>query len=74
MGYRVLSTWANFIYCEVKEDADRVAQRLLSEGVRILPLETWGAPTAIRVTVGRPEQNEVFLSAFKKVMERAVAS
>jgi histidinol-phosphate aminotransferase len=74
MGYRVLSTWANFIYCEVKEDADRVAQRLRNEGVHILPLEKWGAPTAIRVTVGRPEQNEVFLSAFKKVMERAVAS
>ncbi len=74
MGYRVLSTWANFIYCEVKEDADRVAQRLRNEGVHILPLEKWGAPTAIRVTVGRPEQNEVFLSAFKKAMEPAVAS
>jgi histidinol-phosphate aminotransferase len=72
LGYDVPPTWANFIYCELGEDAASVAQRLQSEGVIIRPLGPWGAPTAIRVTIGTPEQNELFLKAFKKVMERSM--
>ena len=67
-----LPTWANFLYCELGEDAAAVAQRLQAEGVIIRPLGPWGAPTAIRVTIGTPEQNEIFLKAFKKVMERSM--
>jgi histidinol-phosphate aminotransferase len=70
LGYRVIPTWANFIYCELGEDAAVVAKRLQNEGVIVRPLGPWGAPTAIRVTVGTPEQNRLFLKAFKKVMER----
>jgi histidinol-phosphate aminotransferase len=72
MGYEVAPTWANFLYCELGEDAVSVAQRLQTEGIIIRPLGPWGAPTAIRVTVGTPEQNGTFLGAFKKVMERSM--
>ena len=71
LGYRVVPTWANFLYCELGEDAASVAKRLQAEGVIIRPLGPWGAPTAIRVTVGTPEQNQTFLRAFRKVMEKA---
>jgi histidinol-phosphate aminotransferase len=71
LGYHPVSTWANFLYCELDDDAAAVAQRLQAEGVIVRPLDAWGAPTAIRVTIGTPEQNDVFLRAFKKVMERA---
>jgi histidinol-phosphate aminotransferase len=71
LGYRVVPTWANFIYCELAEDAAAVASQLQAEGVIIRPLGPWGAPTAIRITIGTPEQNGVFLSAFRKVMARA---
>jgi histidinol-phosphate aminotransferase len=72
LGYRVAPTWANFLYCELREDAASVARRMQSEGVAILPLGTWGAPTAIRVTIGKPEQNEIFVNAFRKVMVHAI--
>lgn len=72
VGYEVVPTWANFLYCELGEDAAAVAQRLQSEGVIIRPLGPWGAPTAIRITIGTPEQNGIFLKAFKKVMERSM--
>jgi histidinol-phosphate aminotransferase len=68
----VAPTWANFLYCELGEDAAAVAQRLQAEGVIIRPLGPWGAPTAIRVTIGTREQNGIFLSAFKRVMERSM--
>jgi histidinol-phosphate aminotransferase len=72
LGYEVMPTWANFLYCELGEDAAAVAQRLQTEGVIIRPLGPWGAPTAIRITIGTPEQNGTFLKAFKKVMERTM--
>ena len=71
LGYQVLPTWANFVYCELGEDAAAVAKNLQNEGVIIRPLGPWGAPTAIRITIGTPEQNQTFLNAFKKVMEKA---
>jgi len=71
LGYHPIPTWANFVYCELGDDAAAVAKRLQAEGIIVRPLGPWGAPTAIRITIGTPEQNELFLKAFKKVMERA---
>jgi histidinol-phosphate aminotransferase len=71
MGCHVTPTWANFVYCELNDDATTIAKRLQDEGVIIRPLGAWGNPNAIRVTVGTPEQNERFVSAFAKVVVRS---
>ncbi len=65
LGYRVVPTWANFIYCDVHEDALDFARRLQSEGVVIRPLGPWGAPHCIRVSIGTSEQNQFFLEAVR---------
>jgi histidinol-phosphate aminotransferase len=70
LGYHPLPPWANFLYCELGDDAAAIAKRLQAEGVIVRALGPWGAPTAIRVTVGTPQQNDIFLKAFKKVTER----
>jgi histidinol-phosphate aminotransferase len=67
LGYRVLPTSANFLYCDLGEDAAGVASRLQDEGVAVRPLEHWGAPNCIRVTIGRPEQNQALLGAARRV-------
>jgi histidinol-phosphate aminotransferase len=67
LGYDIRPTWGNFIYCELKRDAVGFANKMKAEGVIIRPLASWGAPTAIRVTVGTPEQNQIFLDAFRRV-------
>jgi histidinol-phosphate aminotransferase len=69
LGYRVVPTSANFLYCDVGEEAPGVAGRLRGEGISVRPLGAWGAPTCIRVTVGTPEQNELFLSAMRNIVE-----
>jgi histidinol-phosphate aminotransferase len=71
LGYRVIPTWANFVYCEVREGASTVARRMQAEGILIRALGAWGAPTAIRVTIGTPEQNQRFLATFKTIMARS---
>jgi histidinol-phosphate aminotransferase len=47
---------ANFIYTETAFDAEYLFQLLLKEGVIIRPLGPFGAPKAIRVTVGTPDE------------------
>ncbi len=67
LGYRVVPTWANFLYCDLGENAADVAAQLRKESVSVRPLTAWGAPDCIRVTIGTGEQNEGFLSAMEKV-------
>lgn len=72
MGFRTIPTFANFIYFDAGSDAVEVAKRMQANGVIVRPLNAWGAPTAIRVTVGTPEQNRAFLAALQKSAARAV--
>lgn len=67
LGYRVVPTAANFLYCDLGEDAAGVAGRLRDEGISVRPLGGWGAPSCMRVSIGTPEQNEIFLSAVRKI-------
>jgi histidinol-phosphate aminotransferase len=67
MGYRVVPTAANFVFCDLREDAAAVANRLQDEGVAVRPLGHWGAPNCIRVTIGTPEQDQTFLQAMARV-------
>jgi histidinol-phosphate aminotransferase len=72
IGLKALPTWTNFLYIDLGEPASAFAKRLEAEGVIVRPMTgNWNAPTAIRVTIGTPEQNELFLSAIKKVMSSA---
>jgi histidinol-phosphate aminotransferase len=57
---------ANFVYADVGEDARPLFDALLREGAIVRPLHGFGAPTAIRVTVGTPEENDFFAEALAK--------
>jgi histidinol-phosphate aminotransferase len=61
---------ANFVYADVGEDARPLFDALLREGAIVRPLHGFGSPTAIRVTVGTPEENAFFAD----VLTRATSS
>jgi histidinol-phosphate aminotransferase len=67
IGYALTPTWGNFLYCEIGQDARNFAGRLKNEGIWVRPLEKWGAPQAIRITIGTPEQNDALLREMKKL-------
>ncbi len=73
LGLRAVPTNANFIYFEIDEDANAFAKRMQLEGVIVRSLVPWGIRNGIRVTVGTPDQNEMFVRALKKVVRQAVA-
>jgi histidinol-phosphate aminotransferase len=62
---------ANFLYAEVGEDSRPLFEQLLREGVIVRPAGGFGAPGAIRVTVGTPEENEFFGDALGRVLSAA---
>jgi histidinol-phosphate aminotransferase len=62
---------ANFLFADVGADTRPLFDALLREGVIVRPLAPFGAPTAIRVTVGTEEENAIFASAFARVLEPA---
>ncbi len=73
MGFRVVPTWANFLYVDVGEEAGAVGQRMQDAGVIIRPLTGgWGAPQSIRITIGTPEQNRKCVAAIRKALEVGV--
>ena len=57
IGYAPAESWGNFLYIETGEDAAALARRLQMNGIIVRPLTgSWGARTAIRVTVGAPRR------------------
>jgi histidinol-phosphate aminotransferase len=72
LGLRAVPTSANFIYFEVDEDADAFAKRMQAEGVIVRSLVPWGIRNGIRVTIGTPEHNEMFMVALKKIVRQVV--
>lgn len=67
-GFRVASPGvANFVFADVGEDARGLFDALLRHGVIVRPCGGFGAPQAIRVTVGTPDENELFAQALALV-------
>jgi histidinol-phosphate aminotransferase len=61
----------NFLYADVGGDSTAFFDLLLREGVIVRPLHGFGAPTAVRVSVGTPEENDVFAAALGRILARA---
>jgi histidinol-phosphate aminotransferase len=57
----------NFLFADVGGGRESF-ELLQREGVIVRPLDGFGAPEAIRVTVGTPEENEVFAAALGHVL------
>jgi histidinol-phosphate aminotransferase len=74
LGFAPVESWANFVYFETGEDASALARRLQMNGVIVRPLGgSWGARTAIRVSVGTPEENRKFIDALNHVIHGVAA-
>ena len=67
VAFPVAQTWTNFLYCDVGQDAADFAERLRERGAIVQPLGLWGAPNAIRVSIGTPEQNRLLLHALSNL-------
>jgi histidinol-phosphate aminotransferase len=69
LEYATPVPWANFLYCKLGRDAAKFAASLQHEGIAVRALEQWGAPQAIRITIGTPGQNDALLRALRKLKD-----
>jgi histidinol-phosphate aminotransferase len=70
-GFEPVPSVGNFVYVETGADANDLFTRLLQEGVIVRPLAGFGSPTAIRISVGTPEELDFFAAALARVLARA---
>ena len=70
-GFEPAPSVGNFVYAETGSDATALFEQLLQEGVIVRPLAAFGAPGAIRVSVGTPDELDVFADALGRVLARA---
>ncbi|HEX7626987.1 MAG TPA: histidinol-phosphate transaminase, partial [Gaiellaceae bacterium] len=70
-GFDPVPSVGNFVYVDTGVDANELFDRLLHEGIIVRPLAGFGSPTAIRISVGTPEELDVFAQALGRVLARA---
>jgi histidinol-phosphate aminotransferase len=70
LGIRHIRCWGYFVMVDLKEPqiATNLSQDLLERGILIRPLKAFGLPSCVRISVGLPEENEAFVSAFQEVL------
>src|SRR5690554_6115871 len=71
MGLRYIPSSGNFVAVEVGLQAMAVYHALLSNGVIMCLVTGYGMPNHLRVSVGLPEQNELFINALAKALAAA---
>jgi len=62
----VLPTQANFICVHIGSKAKDLVAFLEQNGMIIRGLTSFGMPEHVRITVGRPEENELLMALVKK--------
>jgi histidinol-phosphate aminotransferase len=72
LGFAPLPSEANFIMLRLPSPAhaQNLFEALLSEGVIVRPLKSFGLPSCIRITVGTPEENEICVSMLERIQKR----
>lgn len=68
LGLSGVPTQANFIIVDVKRESAPVSEALLRRGVIVRSGHQLGLPTYLRVTIGRPHENERFIRELEAVL------
>ena len=67
LGYEYIPSAGNFICFDCKQDAEQLFNKLLREGVIVRSMGVYKMPNHLRVTIGLPEENNIFLEKLAKV-------
>ncbi len=68
IGLEYTTSEGNFVFVNAGQDSMDIWSKLLAFGVLVRPGKTYACPTWLRVTIGLPEENEIFIESLKKVL------
>ncbi|HET9485322.1 MAG TPA: aminotransferase class I/II-fold pyridoxal phosphate-dependent enzyme, partial [Xanthomonadales bacterium] len=63
-GFFVHPSQTNFLLIDFREPAAALEAKLLAGGVVVRPMGGYGLPTCLRVSIGRPAENDRLLEVF----------
>jgi histidinol-phosphate aminotransferase len=68
MGLTVAPPEANFVMVvlDSEQDAHRIFEELLAQGVVVRPLKAFGLPDCLRISTGTDEDNQLCIEAFRR--------
>jgi histidinol-phosphate aminotransferase len=73
MGLSYIPSSGNFVLVKVGDEPNagaKVNLELLKAGVIVRPVGNYGLPQWLRISIGLPEENQVFIEALKKILGR----
>ncbi len=70
VGIDYIDSVGNFLTIDVGGDALPIYDALLNEGIIVRPVDVYGLPNHLRVTIGLPAENALFFAALSKVLKR----
>jgi histidinol-phosphate aminotransferase len=62
-------THTNFFLIDVNGDGKKLYEHMLHQGVIVRPMQAYGYPNYIRITVGRADENQRFVKALAKSLK-----
>ncbi len=68
LGVKYVPSRANFILVDVGRSAADIYQKLLHEGVIVRPMTSFGMETALRITIGTPDENRRLIKGLRAVL------
>lgn len=71
LGTRPYPSQSNFVWVDLGVPSDPVYQALLERGVIVRQGSSFGGPTALRISIGTPEQNQRMIQALADVLASA---
>lgn len=69
LGLKTIPSICNFVTADMGRPGREVFQALLKCGVIVRPLDNYGLPQHLRISVGLAEQNQRLLASLKQVLE-----
>jgi histidinol-phosphate aminotransferase len=74
MNLAYIPSAGNFISVDVGDQATRINQSLLEQGVIVRPIGGYGLPRHLRVSIGLPEENQRFIEALTRALKEINAT
>ncbi len=68
MGLETIPSVCNFVTADVRRSGRDVFQEMLGKGVIVRPLDGYGLPTHLRLSIGLPEQNDRLIHVLRDVL------
>jgi histidinol-phosphate aminotransferase len=71
LGLEYVPSFGNFVLVKVGDDdgaGARVNLALLKQGVIVRPVGNYGLPQWLRISIGLPQENAIFITALKKAL------